>query len=139
MARAEMLDGGAGEDTLSGEAGSDVLFGGAGNDIFTSSASAFNLDTISDFAVGDSIVVTGADLSALNGEAASGTIDLGSGLELTLAGITAASGTRSEEHTSELQSLMRISYAVFCLKKKTKHNIKSINYNKITIATNNAI
>src|SRR3546814_7879752 len=29
--------------------------------------------------------------------------------------------TRSEEHTSELQSLMRISYAVFCLKKKTHH------------------
>src|SRR3546814_7101319 len=29
---------------------------------------------------------------------------------------------RSEEHTSELQSLMRISYAVFCLKKKTNHN-----------------
>src|SRR3546814_4287862 len=34
--------------------------------------------------------------------------------------------TRSEEHTSELQSLMRISYAVFCLKKKTQH------YNGIT-------
>src|SRR3546814_1079600 len=30
-----------------------------------------------------------------------------------------ALGSRSEEHTSELQSLMRISYAVFCLKKKT--------------------
>src|SRR3546814_6485638 len=30
---------------------------------------------------------------------------------------------RSEEHTSELQSLMRISYAVFCLKKKNKQNI----------------
>src|SRR3546814_2663351 len=29
---------------------------------------------------------------------------------------------RSEEHTSELQSLMRISYAVFCLKKKKKHH-----------------
>src|SRR3546814_3156906 len=29
---------------------------------------------------------------------------------------------RSEEHTSELQSLMRISYAVFCLKKKTQDN-----------------
>src|SRR3546814_7046925 len=28
---------------------------------------------------------------------------------------------RSEEHTSELQSLMRLSYAVFCLKKKNKH------------------
>src|SRR3546814_3829007 len=30
-------------------------------------------------------------------------------------------GLRSEEHTSELQSLMRISYAVFCLKKKKQH------------------
>src|SRR3546814_2064241 len=36
------------------------------------------------------------------------------------------SGTcrRSEEHTSELQSLMRISYAVFCLTKKRTHNLK---------------
>src|SRR3546814_9449654 len=33
---------------------------------------------------------------------------------------------RSEEHTSELQSLMRISYAVLCLQKKNKHN-KNIN------------
>src|SRR3546814_8473257 len=31
-------------------------------------------------------------------------------------------GIRSEEHTSELQSLMRISYAVFCLKKKTQQS-----------------
>src|SRR3546814_7797238 len=31
---------------------------------------------------------------------------------------------RSEEHTSELQSLMRISYAVFCLKKKTKQTLQ---------------
>src|SRR3546814_2372416 len=34
---------------------------------------------------------------------------------------------RSEEHTSELQSLMRISYAVFCLKKKKNINIKTNN------------
>src|SRR3546814_3168046 len=33
---------------------------------------------------------------------------------------TESPAARSEEHTSELQSLMRISYAVFCLKKKTK-------------------
>src|SRR3546814_3647425 len=33
---------------------------------------------------------------------------------------------RSEEHTSELQSLMRISYAVFCLKKKNKSKMKQI-------------
>src|SRR3546814_5826582 len=37
--------------------------------------------------------------------------------------LPAAVADRSEEHTSELQSLMRISYAVFCLKKKT-HNTK---------------
>src|SRR3546814_8326262 len=42
--------------------------------------------------------------------------------------LSVAAATRSEEHTSELQSLMRISYAVFCLKKKititntTSHN-----------------
>src|SRR3546814_5470088 len=51
----------------------------------------------------------------------------------------AASANRSEEHTSELQSLMRISYAVFCLKKKkqqkrityTNHNL----LNDITLIT----
>src|SRR3546814_5906614 len=53
------------------------------------------------------------------------------GVTLTLAGgetihgalLVAAEGrNRSEEHTSELQSLMRISYAVFCLKKKRQNN-----------------
>src|SRR3546814_15310985 len=33
-------------------------------------------------------------------------------------------GRRSEEHTSELQSLMRISYAVFCLKKKKQYDVE---------------
>src|SRR3546814_1902487 len=37
---------------------------------------------------------------------------------------------RSEEHTSELQSLMRISYAVFCLKKKNKHKKHTEHTNK---------
>src|SRR3546814_3239343 len=36
---------------------------------------------------------------------------------------------RSEEHTSELQSLMRISYAVFCLKKKINNDTKRLTYN----------
>src|SRR3546814_9835759 len=61
---------------------------------------------------------------------------LGIGVEL----VSPAAGTaslpwiepiRSEEHTSELQSLMRISYAVFCLKKKTnfyQYNIISLHY-----------
>src|SRR3546814_5456398 len=49
-------------------------------------------------------------------------------LELAVAALaqvhrTHAAATRSEEHTSELQSLMRISYAVFCLKKKNTTTI----------------
>src|SRR3546814_7376645 len=39
-----------------------------------------------------------------------------------LVGLRGAFNRRSEEHTSELQSLMRISYAVFCLKKKKNNN-----------------
>src|SRR3546814_3569574 len=44
---------------------------------------------------------------------------------------------RSEEHTSELQSLMRISYAVFCLKKKkTQPTIKIFRYTVHTLQNN---
>src|SRR3546814_5267695 len=54
-------------------------------------------------------------------------IDLPSGMPPMAAGLFGYMSydmVRSEEHTSELQSLMRISYAVFCLKKKnTKYNI----------------
>src|SRR3546814_3536586 len=42
-----------------------------------------------------------------------------------LAAAAVAMQARSEEHTSELQSLMRISYAVFCLKKKQKQDTKN--------------
>src|SRR3546814_1483640 len=44
----------------------------------------------------------------------------------------AAARGRSEEHTSELQSLMRISYAVFCLKKKTTNKALTIIYVVVT-------
>src|SRR3546814_9392202 len=40
------------------------------------------------------------------------------------------SGDRSEEHTSELQSLMRSSYAVFCLKKKHTNKLHKVTYTK---------
>src|SRR3546814_7460616 len=40
---------------------------------------------------------------------------------------SAPSSSRSEEHTSELQSLMRISYAVFCLKKQKKRYTRQLN------------
>src|SRR3546814_10517153 len=50
-------------------------------------------------------------------------------LNRALAGLGSASAEdRSEEHTSELQSLMRISYAVFCLKKKNNKHTYTINH-----------
>src|SRR3546814_8211514 len=48
----------------------------------------------------------------------------GSARTCAFAGAAEAASFRSEEHTSELQSLMRISYAVFCLKKKNNTHIK---------------
>src|SRR3546814_5761860 len=52
-----------------------------------------------------------------------------SGWETALEAVLRERMTRSEEHTSELQSLMRISYAVFCLtKKKTKTQRKNNAY-----------
>src|SRR3546814_5095103 len=63
-------------------------------------------------------------VDALSSEAAEiktfvGTIDRIASTTDLLALNAAIEASRSEEHTSELQSLMRISYAVFCLKKKT--------------------
>src|SRR3546814_7001710 len=72
-------------------------------------------------------------------------VHVGTGCAATLADVL---GARSEEHTSELQSLMRISYAVFCLKKKknqtyvhqltiaTEINISPLNYSHYSIDHN---
>src|SRR3546814_4583169 len=65
---------------------------------------------------------TGADAEVLNlfGYTGVGTLALAAkGARVTL--FDALAWERSEEHTSELQSLMRTSYAVFCLKKHTTH------------------
>src|SRR3546814_3676269 len=52
----------------------------------------------------------------------------GRGLTLKIDGVAIPlPDRRSEEHTSELQSLMRISYAVFCLKKKKPHHTQKSN------------
>src|SRR3546814_3678550 len=47
-------------------------------------------------------------------------------------GLIVAAAIRSEEHTSELQSLMRISYAVFCLKKKKTTHLHNKQYTTST-------
>src|SRR3546814_9054577 len=56
------------------------------------------------------------------------TVDFGAGASVLQSPFAASTGDRSEEHTSELQSLMRISYAVFCLKKKKLHYITNIRH-----------
>src|SRR3546814_1224511 len=53
-------------------------------------------------------------------------------------GIRITTRSRSEEHTSELQSLMRISYAVFCLKKKNKNNKTNIHIHIVINRQNDA-
>src|SRR3546814_2034942 len=82
-----------------------------------------------------SVVVTGDGLTVADGVVVSsggadvtGGASVAGGVTVTDVGLTVTAGgvsvtARSEEHTSELQSLMRISYAVFCLNKKTKHNM----------------
>src|SRR3546814_7039396 len=52
---------------------------------------------------------------------------IGAGCGAVWPSVCGLTGGRSEEHTSELQSLMRISYAVFCLKKKTNKSHKNRN------------
>src|SRR3546814_4140215 len=68
------------------------------------------------------------------GEGAEGRADQELGAELLPGPHDLHSLLRSEEHTSELQSLMRISYAVFCLKKKKEQPI-----NKIVVEQSNTI
>src|SRR3546814_10224575 len=66
----------------------------------------------------------------------SGTLGSADNAGATSMGSTAGSfGSRSEEHTSELQSLMRTSYAVFCLQKKTHsyHSLDNIAENRSKI------
>src|SRR3546814_6542409 len=75
--------------------------------------------------VGDVVVQRAVHLTERHAalRAAAGLLGSRLGIELVV---------RSEEHTSELQSLMRISYAVFCLKKKKTTYIQ---YNKPTLET----
>src|SRR3546814_2804839 len=71
------------------------------------------------------MLVLAADLVVLELKfAEQGLDDLGHALLLEHAGVL----VRSEEHTSEVQSLMRISYAVFCLKKKNIQHKKHHHY-----------
>src|SRR3546814_9181615 len=89
----DTLNGGNGSDILNGGPGSDVINGGDGSDILV-------------YGVGDTL-----DGGDDNGDDLVRIDAIGASITTTNVG----GDTRSEEHTSELQYLMRISYAVFCL------------------------
>src|SRR3546814_7413180 len=69
-------------------------------------------------------VMEGRAPDILTGRTRPEAVFIGGGLSQSL--LAALFALRSEEHTSELQSLMRISYAVFCLKKKTIRDKKTM-------------
>src|SRR3546814_3379308 len=71
----------------------------------------------------DQEVVDVADLAVARGDVIA--LDFDGAAQV---GVAARNLDRSEEHTSELQSLMRISYAVFCLKKKKIENQRNENW-----------
>ncbi len=62
----DTLEGGNGNDRLTGGVGRDTLSGGAGNDVFIDKAASLSGDTITDFAVGDRIVITDANIGAFS-------------------------------------------------------------------------
>src|SRR3546814_6234913 len=78
----------------------------------------------------DDVMYGGGGNDTLYGDAGNDTMYGGAGDDVFY--------VRSEEHTSELQSLMRISYAVFCLKKKTtNHKIPNNDHRTLTYNTTN--
>src|SRR3546814_4459714 len=66
-------------------------------------------------------------------------LERGDGVNVNHSSCGTDQSIRSEEHTSELQSLMRISYAVFCLKKKKTEKKIQITPNQYTHTTNDYI
>ena len=84
---ANSLSGLAGDDQLTGNGGADTLTGGTGHDTFLDVASGLNGDTIADFAAGDRIVISDADLAGFTFSLSGNTLTY-SGGSLTLTGFT---------------------------------------------------
>src|SRR3546814_789873 len=121
LAGGDLIDGGGGSDTIAGGDGDDTLAGGQGDDNVSGDAGN---DTIIYGAGDDNDVIDGGTgFDTLKVTQATSTSNDNINVALAGGSLTNVGGTRSEEHTSELQSLMRISYAVFCLKKKNTQQL----------------
>src|SRR3546814_5111513 len=121
---------------LSGNEGVDTL---AGVEYLQFGSTTYNFSNWTGGALPSGLVLVGTNGNdALNGTSGDDIFLASSGTDSHTggAGFDTLDYSRSEEHTSELQSLMRISYAVFCLKKQ-KTQIK--NTRIITITTRSMI
>ena len=87
MSGHDVIIGLAGNDLLTGLGGDDILTGGAGNDVFFYAASGNGTDTISDFAPGDTIRVSGANFTAA--------VQAGNGSSVSANSVQASSGIGS--------------------------------------------
>src|SRR3546814_5543302 len=106
-----------------GNEGDVIVRDDAGRDVIHLNGSNATLYVGADGNEGDVIVRDGEGRDAFHLNASNATLYVGAdGNEGDII-VRDAEGRRSEEHTSELQSLLRISYAVFCLKKKKHRNI----------------
>jgi hypothetical protein len=95
----DRMSGFAGDDTITGGLGRDILSGGTGNDTFVDSAAGLNGDFITDFALGDRIIISNATLAsfqfALSGSTldfSGGSLSFGSALAGTLVATAPAGG-----------------------------------------------
>src|SRR3546814_4798017 len=92
--------------------------------LVTAAAAGIGAATARAFAEGGARVML-SDIDVDGGEALAEELrSAGRQADFIRADVTSEQEVRSEEHTSELQSLMRISYAVFCLNKKKKSTIR---------------
>src|SRR3546814_4365599 len=77
--------------------------------------------------IGGDVVIGDLDVVGGDGIHRDRAAGVGHAVAVQAEGVALGQAIRSEEHTSELQSLMRISYAVFCLKKKLQTHDKTAN------------
>src|SRR3546814_5825389 len=96
-----------------------MVAGTATNNFLDFSATRLVAISLIDADRGNDEVIGSVFADTIQGGSGHDTLTGGGGIDTAV--FSGSIDDRSEEHTSELQSLMRISYAVFCLKKKNKH------------------
>ena len=109
----DVIDGGEGDDWIFGEGGTDILTGGPGNDVFGEFDQWLNGDTITDFSIGDIILIRDANISTFTFSLNGTTLTFGgaptpvfTGGSMTLLGAAGAVLAASAHHEGGVQIIM---------------------------------